>query len=228
MAMRFTTTDKVSVSNGVKVLVYGRAGSGKTVLCSTAPNPIILSAESGLLSLRKYRIPVIEINNVDDLTEAYNWCTSAKEAGQFQTICLDSISEIAEKVLINAKGQVKDPRQAYGELIDKMQMVIRSFRDLPKHVYFAAKEERYKDEGTGSILAGPSMPGSKLGPQLPYHFDEVFNLNIAQNPQDKSTYRYLRTQPDFNFDAKDRSGALDVIEKPDLSHIINKILGVQK
>ena len=225
MALQFSTTDQASAAAGVKVLVYGDAGMGKTTLCATAPAPIIISAESGLLSLRKYRIPVIEIKTIDQLTEAYDWSIRSAEARQFATICIDSISEIGEVVLANAKRQVKDPRQAYGELIEKMTMTIRAFRDLPgKHVYMAAKMEPMKDELTGVVRYGPSMPGSKLGPQLPYFFDEVFRLGVNKSPQGE-TYRFLQTQPDLQYTAKDRSGSLAAIESPDLNHVFAKILG---
>ena len=170
-----------------------------------------------------YDIPVIEIRNVQDLTDAHAWCMTT-QASQFQTICLDSVSEIAETVLNNAKRQVKDPRQAYGELIEKMESVIRAFRDLPnKNVYMAAKIEPMKDELTGIVKYGPSMPGAKLGQKLPYFFDEVFRLGINKTPQGE-LYRFLQTQSDLQNIAKDRSGALDAIEPPHLTHVFNKIL----
>jgi len=225
MAIQFTTTDQASAKSGVKVLVYGDSGMGKTTLCATAPAPIIVSAESGLLSLRKFRIPVIEVKTIDQLTEAYNWALQSAEARQFATFCIDSISEIGEVVLANAKKQVKDPRQAYGELIEKMTMTIRAFRDLPgKHVYMAAKMEPMKDELSGVVKYGPGMPGSKLGPQLPYYFDEVFRLGVNKTVQGE-TYRFLQTQPDLQYTAKDRSGSLAAIESPDLNHVFAKILG---
>lgn len=223
MALVFTTTDQASLDQGVKILVYGDAGIGKTVLASTLPTPVILSAESGLLSLRKVSIPVIQINSVTDLQDAYNWATQSAEARQFESIALDSLTEIAEQVLNNAKRQVKDPRQAYGELIEKMESVIRLFRDLPnKHVYMSAKMEPMKDELTGVVTYGPSMPGAKLGPKLPYFFDFVFRLGINQT-QDGQKYRFLQTQPELKYNAKDRSGALDPVEMPNLTHIINKV-----
>lgn len=224
--LKFSTTDKAGIMNGVKLLVYGGPGLGKTVLCSTAPAPIILSAESGLLSLRRTNIPVILIDHVGDLQEAYEWCARSREAQQFQTVCLDSASEIAEQVLNNAKRQVKDPRQAYNELLEKMESVIRLFRDLPgKNVYFSAKMEPTKDELTGIVKYGPAMPGNKLGPKLPYFFDEVFRLGINKAATGE-TYRYLQTQPEMQYDAKDRSGALAAIEPPNLTAIFNKIIGV--
>lgn len=243
MAVILKSSLQLAVSHGVKVMVYARAGFGKTVLIATAPNPIMLSAESGLLCLSRanlekmfgknnptitYDIPVIEINSVEDLTAAHLWLTTHKDAKQFETICLDSVSEIAEQVLTNAKGQVKDGRMAYGELIEKMTDVFKKFRDIKgKHIYFAAKEEYAKDEVNGISKFVPSMPGSKLGQASPYLFDEVFHLGIAKTKEGK-TYRFLRTQPDMQYDAKDRSGMLAEVEEPNLTKIFNKILSQGK
>lgn len=227
MALKFSTTDKEAVSNGVKLLVYSESGIGKTTLCATAPSPIILSAESGLLSLAGFKIPVIKIETLADLIEAYNWFVAGKQgAKDFGTICLDSITEIGEVVLANAKINAKDPRQAYGDMIEKLTKIIKQFRDLAgKNVYMAAKMERTKDELLGGMFYGPSMPGQKLGPALPYLFDEVFNLRVLTT-QAGVKYRALITEPDSQYVAKDRSGKLAAIEPPDLTKIINKITGV--
>jgi len=240
MPLEFTTAEQASSRAGVKALIYGLAGTGKTVLSATTPAPLVLSAESGLLSLKKknlerlfgvgiegicYNVPVIQIRTVEDLTEAYNWCLQSAEAKQFKTVNIDSLSEIGEQVLNNAKRQVKDPRQAYGELIEKMETVIRLFRDLPdKNVVMSAKMEPSKDELSGITRYGPAMPGSKLGQKLPYFFDEVFRLGINK-ATDGTTYRFLQTQPDLQYEAKDRSGSLVTIEPPNLTYIFNKILG---
>lgn len=221
MSLVFTTTDR-SILKGVKVLVYSEAGIGKTVLCATAPDPIIISAEAGLLSLRRVAIPVIEVKTIEDLIEAYRFCAFSKEAQRFQTACLDSISEMAEVILANFKKNTRDPRQAYGELLTTMMELVRYFRDLPKNVYFSAKMEPMKDEFSGLIKYGPSMPGTKLGPQLPYFFDEVFRYAIGKTTQGES-FRYLQTQPDMQYVAKDRSGSLAAIEFPDLTQIFTKI-----
>lgn len=224
MALQFSTTDKEASGGGVKVLVYGESGVGKTVLCATAPTPIILSAEAGLLSLKKFKIPVIKISNLAEMTEAYNWIKAGKQgADRFQTVCLDSITEMGEVVLANAKLTVKDPRQAYGELIEKITKLIKQFRDLEgKNVYMSAKMERAKDELSGITMFGPSMPGQKMGPAMPYLFDEVFNLRICTTDAGVK-YRALITEPDLQYVAKDRSGTLAAMEPPDLAKIFTKI-----
>jgi len=237
MPLTFTTSEQETLRNGAKILVYADSGAGKTVLTASMPNVCMLSAESGALSLSKGNlqriyghlpfvspVPMILIRNVDDLTEAHRFMSQSAEARHFESVSLDSISEIAETVLNNAKRQVKDPRQAYGELIEKMESTIRAFRDLPgKHVYMAAKMEPSKDGLTGVIKYGPSMPGAKLGPNLPYFYDFVFRLGINKDAQGNS-FRFLQTAPDIQFVAKDRSGKLDAMEYPHLGNVITKAL----
>ncbi len=225
MALNFTTTDRAAENNGIKALVYGDSGVGKTVLCATAPAPLIISAEAGLLSLAKVSIPVLVVNNIVDLNDIYKWITESAEAKQFQTICLDSISEIGEKVLANSKLIVKDPRMAYGEMAEKLLLLVKAYRDLPyRNVYFSAKMEKDKDEVSGMMLYQPMMPGKKIGPQLPYLFDEVFRLGVGKDQQGKD-YRFLQTSADLQYVAKDRSGTLAAIEQPNLTYIFNKIKG---
>jgi RecA-family ATPase len=59
MAIQLKNTLDVS-SNGIKVLVYGHAGAGKTTLGATMPVPIIISAEGGLLSIKDAGLDYIE------------------------------------------------------------------------------------------------------------------------------------------------------------------------
>lgn len=224
MAIKLTSTKEAAQVNGIKILTYGQAGSGKTSMCATTGEPtIIISAESGLLSLRHADIDVIEVGSLADVHEAYGFITS--EAGaKYRWVCLDSISEIAEVVLNYEKKATKDPRQAYGALSEQMQDLLRAFRDIPgKHVFMSAKLSSVKDDMTGAVLYGPSMPGSKLGQGIPYLFDEVFVLR-AEKGEDGQVYRTLQTGSDFQYVAKDRSGALGFYEEPNLASIATKIL----
>lgn len=216
-------------ANGVKMLVYGAAGSGKTSLIATLPNPVIFSAEGGLLSIADSDLPFIEISDMASITDAYEWLIGADEAKQFQSIALDSISEIAEVVLSAEKkrtvnGKLIDPRQAYGQMQELMSDLVRAFRDIPgKHVYFSAKVEKSSDE-MGRVSYAPSMPGNKMAQALPFYFDEVLALRVEKG-EDGQPVRALMTQSDGLWQAKDRSGKLDTWEMPDLGAIIRKIGG---
>ncbi len=210
---------------GVKSLIYGQAGIGKTLLCSTAPYPIILSAEQGLLSLRRLHVPYMVINTLKDLQDARIYLTGTG-GNAFQTLCLDSVSEIADTILNTEKKGRNDPRQAYGEMADRIVEEFRLFRNLPKHVVFTAQMGSYQDGLTGGMKWGPFFPGRQLDQKVPYLYDEMFQLLIGKNT-DGTTYRVLRTQPDNQYEAKDRSGSLDPWEYPDLTHVFNKIMGTK-
>lgn len=225
MAIQLKST-KDAALDGIKVLVHGPAGAGKTSLCATTGgSTVIISAESGLLSLRGVDIPVIEVKTLDELYEAYDYVVNDPQGQAFEWICLDSISEIAEVVLNHEKKMAKDPRQAYGALAEKMTELIRAFRDLPgRNVYFACKQERTKDEQTGAMLYFPAMPGNMLKQGVSYFFDEVMALRVERDG-DGNPVRWLQTSRDFNYEAKDRSGALDMFEPPSLADIAAKIRG---
>lgn len=224
MAISLKNTSGLS-SNGVKLLVYGQAGSGKTSLIPTLPHPIVLSAEGGLLSIRDANLPYIEISSMADLMEAYAWLTETPEGLEFESIALDSISEIAEVVLNYEKKVNKDPRAAYGAMQEQMADLIRAFRDIPgRHIYMSAKLEKSQDE-MGRVLYAPSMPGNKSGQSLPYFFDEVLALRVEKDA-DGNTQRALMCDSDGLWSAKDRSGKLSSWEQPDLGEIIKKIGGL--
>lgn len=223
MAIKLQSTKGFGQS-GVKLLVYGQAGAGKTTLIKTLPDPVIISAESGLLSLSGVDIPYITVASLDDLREVMTWIMSSSEAQQFRSIALDSISEIADVVLAEEKTASKDGRAAYGTMGDKMRKIIRAFRDLPdKNVYFSAKIDRAQDE-QGMMLYGPYMPGKTMMQDMPFFFDEVLALRIAKD-KDGISQRVLMCQSDGMWTAKDRSGKLGAWEEPDLGAIINKING---
>lgn len=223
MAISLKSTKDVH-TNGVKLLVYGQAGAGKTSLIPTLPNPIVLSAEGGLLSIRDANIPYIEVSSMADIQEAYEWLTKSEDAKKFDSVALDSISEIGEVVLNYERKQTKDPRQAYGAMAEQVSDLIRAFRDLSgKNVYFSAKLDKSQDE-MGRMLYAPSMPGNKTGQSLPFFFDEVLALRIEKDA-DGNIQRALMCESDGLWVAKDRSGKLSAWEAPDLGAIITKIGG---
>lgn len=215
MAIKLQSTKDVH-TNGFKVLVYGDSGVGKTTLIKTLPKPVIISAESGLMSLKDMDIPYYEITSLNDLYEAYQACVDS----DFESIALDSISEIAEVVLSYEKKQTKDGRQAYGAMNDKLADLIRAFRDIKgKNVYMSAKLEKAQDE-MGRVLYSPSMPGKTLTQNLPYYFDLVFALR-AEKDEDGNIQRALQTDTDGLWRAKSRGLALEFWEPADLGRIIS-------
>lgn len=237
--LNFFSTDQARTAHSVKLCVYAPSGFGKTLLGATLPQPLLIGAEEGDLCLSvanitkvfgagrndiAYSIPGIRVTTLPELLEAYNFCATSPHMAQFNSIHIDSISEIAEKVLGNSLKTNKDGRKAYGEMQEIVSGIIRAFRDIPnKHVCFTAKQDREVDGATGLSLWGPMMPGKYLTQNLPHFFDEVFALQVVSNPANNTKFRRLLTAGDLQYSAKDRSGALAEYEEPHLGQVIKKI-----
>lgn len=235
--MQITSTKNYG-SQRLKLCVYGDAGVGKTRLCATTGAPtLILSAESGLLSLQGHDIPVIVINNINDLRDAYNYLANEKEAEQYEWICIDSLSEVAELCLTQKSSTLKNEAssqgkkgivnynklQAYGLMQEHMTALIKAFRQLDKNIYMSAKADKIHDETVGVIQA-PSLPGKKLGLDLPYMFDEILYLNRRADGEG-NVKSYIQTFRDGKVEAKDRSGKLPKFCEPSLATIHKLICG---
>jgi hypothetical protein len=230
MAVKITSLREAVKDNGLKALVHGLAGAGKTVLCATTGAPtLILSVEGGLLSIidAPDYIHTVSVKTLAEFEEVYAMLKNAVIAGEreYEWIALDSISDIAETVLANELEKSPDPRKAYPAMQAEITKLIKGFRDLPHyHVIMTAKQDIRKDEYTGISLRMPFMPGTKLGSQIPYLFDEVFALRVEKD-ENGDDYRVLQTNRDIMYEAKDRSGKLNMFERPSLKRILQKIHG---
>lgn len=217
------TTTKNFGDGRLKICVYGEAGAGKTRLCGTTDKPtIILSAEGGLLSLQDYDIPVIVIKNIETLREAYKFLLTEK-GKKYEWVCIDSLSEVAEVCLSAEKALVKDARNAYMTMQDKVTALIRSFRDLDRNIYMSAKMEFVEIEK--DIYKYPSAPGKKMANAIPYMFDGLFY--IVNKKIGNENVRYLQTIATGNISAKDRSGKLPAQVEPNLA-LIEKLISKPK
>ncbi len=223
----YQTTSQLGNVQGVKGLIYGKAGIGKTRLAATVPNCLIIATEPGLLSLNGFNIPYIEAKTVAQLNDIARWIHSSAEAKQFGSFYFDSLSETLEIIVAEERPKAgKEPRRAYNELLIQATALIKSYRDLSgPNIFFTAKQSKSQDGDTGMMLYGPKMPGKAMGDESPYLFDFVFNLYVYVDPATQSRQWLFRTQPDNQYEAKDRSGRLAPIEPADLGYIVRKVMG---
>ena len=238
MPLNWSNSNAPTADVGVTIIVYGKTGVGKTSLAATCDAPIILSCESGTLSLKSANvarmfgpenpygnadIPILQINSLQDMNDALAWLRT-EAAASFRTIFFDGLSEFGEMLLAEAKPQFNDNRLAYGQVEEVFGGILRQLRDWPnKHFVGTARMERIKTEA--GVLFHPAFPGNKFAQKVPSLFDELLKLDVAEDAQGVS-YRYFATQPSPQFEAKDRSGALASVEVANISAVIQKIEAV--
>jgi hypothetical protein len=179
--------------------------------------------ESGLLSVRdREDVDVIQVKEAQEILEINQLLKNGEL--QYDTVCLDSVSEMSEILLNFEKARHKDPRMAYGNVQESVTNVMRAYRDLHMHVVFVSKMEKQNVDNV--MMYEPKMVGTKLGQSITYFFDEVLALRVIEDQDDDGATvksRWLQTDVGQGYTAKDRSGKLDAFEQACLTSVIKKL-----
>lgn len=212
-------------NDGIKVTITGESGSGKTFQTASLSRPFVISSENGLLSLRNFDIQYVEISSIEELAEVKQLLITQEVWESFDTLVIDSVTDIAERCLLTLKKSVKDARQAYGQMMDKVMDELLSLCSIKgKDLVCIYKLGRIQDPLTGKVSYSADVPSDKFASKMPYLFDEVFVLK-SEIDAEGNVNRYFQTFNDGHYTAKDRSGCLEPYEPADLGAIIRKIKG---
>ena len=210
---------------GVKCLAYGPPGSGKTPLIKTAPRPVLCVVEPGMLSMRDaHNVPAWEAYTPKAIDEFAAWLFGSAESRQFNTVGIDSVSQMAEIILTEELARNKDGRKAYGEMNEVIIKLVKAFRDIPKKNVILICQQAKVQDSEGRILYSASMPGKTLSPALPFLFDLVACLRVRKD-ENGEYKRAFQFEPDEIYDCKQRGGKVNAFEPADWSIIFNKIKG---
>lgn len=183
--VEFATHERMSI------LIFGASKVGKSTLAATAPPPIlVLDAEGSWRFIGdpqrvvtwnivseamptydgSWDICVVHVRDWQTMERAYSYLR--QYSTPFVTVVLDSITEIQRRLKANIRGAESMKMQYWGDLLDKMDDLIRGIRDLTlipsiplRCVVFTAESIVGKDN-----KLGPSMQGQISG-ALPYWVD---------------------------------------------------------
>lgn len=211
---------------GCKALVYGPPGSGKTPVLNTAPRPVLMACEPGLLSMRNSKVPTWEAYTGDRIDEFFRWLFTSNETKNFDTVGVDSTTQMAEIYLkeiengSSKSGNKKHGLQAYGDMARKVMTNLEGLYYLQnKHTYLIAKQEIHSDNG--SLMKRPYYPGNMLDKAVPHLYDAVLQLDI-QNIPGAGQHKAFRCISSIDVIARNRTGTLNEFEPPDFGAIVNK------
>lgn len=206
----------------LNMIVYGSSGAGKTTFASTAADlgrVLYVDSEAGAQYIdgkRAENIDMLELKNIEELEEIFK----EENIEGYQTIVLDSITEIMKKMVDYVKGSKETATlQDWGKIITKMETFFRRIRDLEKNTILVALETEKEDENT--ILKRPSLSGKNLPTDI------IGFQDICMYIENTTQGRVGHVQPSNKFYAKDRTNKLPYkIEQQDLnvSFILESIL----
>lgn len=224
---------------GVCFLFHGESKAGKTWLGASGPEPVlILDAEGGTRFLPagtiqwdgiseppvpdgSWKVCVVPVRNFETMSSVYQWLNMGKHS--FNTVVIDSISETQQRLVDSLVGSNPMGQQQWGELLRRMSVMVRMFRDLtthPTHPIQAVVLIAMTKEVNARRV--PFVQG-QLATALPYYIDVVGYLFIHVG-EDGTPVRRLYLQAHPLFEAGDRTGRLGAfIDDPTLTTMLDMI-----
>lgn len=227
----------------LSLLVHADSKVGKSTLGSTCPAPIlILDAEGStkFLPIRRtywdpmaggppaadgtWDVCVVVVRNFETMSMAYNWLITGQH--HFRSVVLDSISEIQRKLKNMLVGTEQMKMQNWGDLLTRMDSLIRGFRDLTQHPTNPIQVAMFISE-TREVNGKwkPYMQG-QIAVALPYWMDIVGYLYVAEVPTNdplvNAKERQLLVTPHSQFEAGERvQGRLgDIVRQPNVTQML--------
>lgn len=221
----FRPAKELALRYGVKSLAHGAPGSGKTPIIKTAPRPLILGIEPGFLSMRDSNIPVYPATTPKAIDDFFEWLTKSNERRNYDTLCVDSGSEMAT-VSLNEKlatktagGNDAHGLKAYGDMAKFVMPHMRTMFFLEQmHVYIICKQGLTEN---GKYV--PLFPGQQLNSDIPHLYDLILAVGYYNVPGVGMT-KAFKTSGQNDVLARDRSGMLNEYEPCDLTALFAKVM----
>ena len=228
------------MDRSLTVLVHGLSKAGKSTLSVTAPAPrLYMDVESASRFLPIKRKPwdpktepppeedgtwdtaVVATRGWDEVAQAYQWLASGQHP--FNSLIIDSISELQQRYIETVAGRSQAKQQQWGDVFRQVSGLVRDIRDLTMNPV-KPLEAIVLTSMTKNIdgMWRPWVQG-QLATVLPYLLDVVGYLFVDQDVNELTgethEVRRLLTRRTTEYEAGERvQGRLPaLITNPDIA-----------
>jgi hypothetical protein len=119
-----------------------------------------------------------------------------------------------------------DTRSVYGHVGRELTSWLTTLQHMKKNIIVACILDKVVDD-MQRVSYVPQIVGGMAGKALPGIFDNVISLDIFTTEEGKQYRAFVcHTMNQWGYPAKNRSGNVDQLEKPNLMGLIQKIRGV--
>lgn len=197
----FSKTSEAGVKHQ-KVLLYAHHGWGKTYQCRYFEKQygkgLIISGESGLISLSDCEIDVVEFSSWDGAHDPDKGVFSFKgicrmiaspafAAEGYKWLAIDSLTELSDRCMEEVEKGFKDPgdMRKWSEFSRQFKGALKWVRDLPYHVYITCLTKSVRN-ANDEIEYWPAVAQQAVAENLPAMFDHVF-CGVRQTRSDPTS-----------------------------------------
>lgn len=206
---------------GLKAIIYGSPGSSKTPLINTCSRPVMLACEPGMLSMRNSKVPCFEAYTAKAVDEFFAWFFNSAEVKNFDTLAIDSTSQLADIYLQDAKKTIKHGLQQYGIMAENtMNHLRRLYFFQNMNTYLIAKEEIKTINDIH--MKRPFYPGQQLNIDVPHLYDAIIRVGKVPVPGVGETLAF-QCQASYNVLARERTGRASEFEEPNFAKLVTKV-----
>ena len=202
----------------LKVLIYGKSGTGKTTFACTFPKPYVFDFDNGMLSQRGKDIEydVFEDRIVNDVVAKSGWkeflskLDEVEKDPKYETLVVDSITTLEDSLMKDTLTLNKRTIPTLAEwliVMNQLEGIINRMTKMGKHVVFTAHETIMQDELTSEVWILPLIVGKKLPGKLGLWFDECYRMQMGKDKEGKAAMQAITTA-DTRYTAKSRLGVL--------------------
>jgi hypothetical protein len=233
------STPKELTGKYVKCAVYGKAGTKKTTLVGTFPNPLVLDTNKGLKVLQNNEnVQVISLEHttrneagletnpnvyktiiqiLDDAKYKKGLFSEGQPLATIETIAIDDMTNLCQFLkygimkFTNGKNPEKDKADFddWSMLSNQLNEIGSRLKNLKYNVIVTAGEKLEMDELKGGQVGGVNIQGSYRH-TLPHEFDETYHM-IVKTTMGKTQY-LTETVDIYPYNAKSRVGVKNLTE----------------